>query len=190
MRLPPIPPSELDSEQRHLYEDMKRGIEANFHGFKAIAKNGALLGPWNPWLQFPKYGGPIWELVKALSASPALPKPVREVAALVTGARFHAGYEIYEHCLVAELRGLSDEKIATIIAGQRPADLTRQEALTYDIASALVAGSALPALCYNRAIDAFGEKAATELIFLVALYSMVSMTLNGFDVPVPDNNGT
>ncbi len=63
---------------------------------------------------------------------------------LVTGARFHAGYEIYEHCLVAELRGLSDEKIATIVAGQRPPDLTRQEALAYDIASARVGGSSMP----------------------------------------------
>ncbi len=60
MRLPPIPPSELNSEQRLLYEDMKRGIETSFRGFKAIAKNGALIGPWNPWLQFPRFGRPVW----------------------------------------------------------------------------------------------------------------------------------
>jgi len=152
-----------------------------------MAKNGSLIGPWNPWLQFPKFGRPIWELVKALSSSPALPKPVREVALLVTGASFHAGYEIYSHVLVAELRGLSEEKIATIIAGQRPSDLTRQEAIAYDIASALVTGSALPELCYTRAVDAFGQEAAAELIFLVGLYCMVAVTLNGFDVSVPND---
>ncbi len=130
MRLPLIPPSKLSPEQRPLYEDMKKGIETSFREFKAIGKDGALIGPWNPWLQFPKFGGPVWQLVKALSSSPALPKTVREVALLVTGARFHAGYEIYEHVLVAELRGLSDEKISTIVAGQRPADLTRKLLLT------------------------------------------------------------
>jgi hypothetical protein len=101
---------------------MRRGIETNFKGFKAIAENGELVGPWNPWLHFPKFGGPVWELVKALSTSPSLPKSVREVAVLVTGAQFRSAYEIYAHVLVAEARGLPDDKIATIVAGQRPSD--------------------------------------------------------------------
>ncbi len=61
---------------------------------------------------------------------------MREVAILVTGAKFHSAYEIYAHMAVGELRGLSDEKISTIVAGQRPADLTREEAIAYDVASA------------------------------------------------------
>jgi len=165
---------------------MKKGIETNFQGFKAIAGDGALCGPWNPWLRYPEFGGPVWELVKALSSAPSLPRPVREVAILVTGARFHAGYEIYAHVLVAELRMISEEKIATIIAGQRPADLTRQEAVAYDVASALVTGATLPELCYKQAVSTLGEQAAAELIYLVGLYCMVAVTLNGFDVPVPE----
>jgi 4-carboxymuconolactone decarboxylase len=186
MRLPLIPPAKLNAEQRPLYDDMKKGIETNFKGFKAIGEDGGLIGPWNPWLHYAKIGGPVWELVKALSSSPTLPRPVREVAILVTGAKFHAGYEIYAHVMVAELRGLSDEKIATIVAGQRPVDLTRGEAVAYDVASALVSGGVLPEPCYKAAVTAFGEEAAAELIYLVGLYCMVSVTLNGFDVPVPE----
>ena len=66
------------------------------------------------------------------SLSPKLPKPVREIAILVTGARYHSAYEIYAHVLVAELRGLPDDKINTIISGQRPGNLSRQEAIAYD----------------------------------------------------------
>ena len=110
---------------------------------------------------------------------------MREVAILVTGAKFHSAYEIYAHVLVGELRGLSDEKISTIVAGQRPADLTREEAIAYDVASALVAGP-LPAIVYKSAVAAFGEEATAELIYLVGLYCMVSTTLNGFNVPLPD----
>ncbi len=186
MRLATIPPAELSAAQRPLYDDMKNGIETNFKGFKAIAPDGSLIGPWNPWLRFAKFGGPVWELVKALSTSPTLPRPVREVAILVTGARYHAGYEIYAHVLVAELRHLSDEKIATIVAGQRPVDLTHEESVAYDVASALNAGGTLPELCYKQAVATFGEEAAAELIYLVGLYCMVSVTLNGFDVPVPE----
>ena len=187
MRLPLTPPAKLDLAQRPLYDDMRKGIETNFKGFTAIDGTGTLIGPWNPWLRFAKFGGPVWELVKALSTSPSLPRPVREVAILVTGAKFRAAYEIYAHVLVAELRGLPDEKIATIVAGQRPTDLTREEAITYDVASALVSGGVLPALTYAQAVAAFGEIGTAELIYLVGLYCMVSVTLNGFDVPVPES---
>jgi 4-carboxymuconolactone decarboxylase len=143
-------------------------------------------GRGNPWLHEPKFGKPIWELTKALSFSPSLPKPVREVAILVTGAKFRAAYEIYAHVMLAERRGLSDEKLATIVAGQRPNDLARDEAIAYDVASALVGHGVLPELTYRQAVQAFGEHGAAELIYLVGLYCLVSVTLNGFDVPVPE----
>jgi 4-carboxymuconolactone decarboxylase len=166
---------------------MRQGIETNFKGFKAIRPNGELIGPWNPWLHFPKFGGPVWTLVRALSTSPSLPRSVREVAILVTGARFRSAYEIYAHVLVAEARGLPDEKIATIVAGQRPSDLTREEAVAYDVAAALVSGGLLPELTYWQAVAQFQESGTAELINLIGLYCAVSVTLNGFDVPVPDD---
>jgi 4-carboxymuconolactone decarboxylase len=186
MRLPLMSPSTLSPERRRLYDDMRNGIEANFKGFIAINKAGQFIGPWNPWLHFPKFGGPMWELVKSLSADPKLPRRVREIAILVTGAHFHSAYEIYSHVLVAELRGITDDKIGTIVSGQRPGNLSGEESLAYDLASALVSGGVLPALVYQQAIARFGEEGTAELICLVGLYCMVAVTLNGFDVPVPD----
>ena len=51
MRLPLIPPGELRAEQKPVYDDMRQGIEAHFKGFATIRSDGALMGPWNPWLQ-------------------------------------------------------------------------------------------------------------------------------------------
>jgi alkylhydroperoxidase family enzyme len=186
MRLPLLDDSKLGPEQRKLYDDMRAGIEKNFKGFTAIDADGNLIGPWNSWLRFPKIGGPVWELVKALSTSPTLPRPIREIAILVTGAKFHAAYELYAHVLIAELRGLPDDKIATIIAGQRPNDLSREEALAYDTAATLLSGGVLPDLIYRQAVGLFGEEGTAEFINLVGLYCMVSVTLNGFDVPIPE----
>ncbi|WP_192356047.1 carboxymuconolactone decarboxylase family protein [Mesorhizobium mediterraneum] len=186
MRLPLLSRSDLSPEQRAFYDDMRNGIESKFRGFEAINRDGALIGPWNPWLHFSKFGGPIWELVKALSASPTLPLPVREVAILVTGTHFHAAYELYAHVLVAKARGLPEEIIATIVAGQRPLELTQEETVAFDFASALVSGSNLPELVYRQAVKTFGEDGTAELIYLVGLYCLVSVTLNGFDVPVPE----
>jgi hypothetical protein len=111
---------------------------------------------------------------------------VREVAILVTGARFRASYEIYAHVLTAEQRGLADDVLATIVAGQRPPNLSREESIAYDVASALVRGGVLPELSYRQAVEAFGEQGAAEMIYLVGLYCLVSVTLNGFDVPIPE----
>ncbi len=186
MRLPLLSPAALTAEQKPLYADMKSGIENNFKGFKAIADNGSLIGPWNPWLNFPKFGGPVWELVKALSLSPTLPRPVREIAILVTGTHFHSGYELYAHVLVAEMRGLDDDLIATIVSGQKPASLQGDESVAYDAAYALVNGGVLPEMGYKRLVQHFTLQGAAEFINLVGLYCAVSVTLNGFDVPVPD----
>jgi hypothetical protein len=187
MRLPLVPPAELSAEQRPLYDDMRAGIERSFKGFASVRESdGALMGPWNPWIREAKFGGPVWELTKAIANKPLLPGPVREVAILVTGAHFHAAYELYAHVIVAEQRGLSDEKLACIVAGQRPVDLTREEAVAYDMASALVNGGVLPELTWRQAIKEFGDHGAAELSYLVGLYCMVSVTLNTFDVPVPE----
>ena len=186
MRSVPIPPRDLAADQRPIYDDMKSVIAASFAGIQAIRDDGALTGPWAPWLQWPQFGGPIWELAKALTLSPTLPREVREVAILVTGAKFHAAYEIHAHVLAAEQQGLPDDKIATIVAGQRPADLTADEGAVYDLTAALLAGGGLPELVYRRVVTRFGETATAELIYLVGLYCLVSVTLNGFDVTVPE----
>jgi len=186
MRIPLIPPSLLSAEQKPLYDDMKAGIDGHFKGFKAIGDDGALMGPWNPMIHTPAIGGPVWDLIKSISFNAKLPKPVREVAILVTGASFDAAYELYAHVRVADLVGLSDEKIATIAAGQRPNDLTKEEGVAYDVAAALNGGGTLPEPTYNEAVSTFGQEQTNELIYLISVYSCVSVILNGFDVVVPE----
>ncbi len=66
MRLPILSPADLSAEQKPLYDDMRQGITANFQGFINIRDDGALLGPWNPWIREPAFGKPVWELTKAM----------------------------------------------------------------------------------------------------------------------------
>ena len=93
---------------------------------------------------------------------------------------------LYAHVIAAEMRGLSDDKLAAIVAGQRPGDLTCEEAVAYDVASSLVNDGVLPELTYRQAAKTFGQHSTAELIYLVGLHCLVSVTLNGFNVPVPD----
>jgi 4-carboxymuconolactone decarboxylase len=93
MRLPLIPPAELSPEQKSLYDEMRKGIAGNFNAFKVERKDGALMGPWNPWLHEPAIGKAIWDLTLVMTANASLPDNVRQIAILVVGARFDAAIE-------------------------------------------------------------------------------------------------
>ena len=186
MRLPLIAPADLTPEQKALYDDMRKGIASNFNAFQAVRDDGALMGPWNPWLHEPGIGKAIWDLTLAMTANATLAGIVRQIVILVVGARFDAAYEIYAHIAVAEREGMKPERLATLVADLKPNDLSQDESIAFDVAYKLVRGGTLPEPLYRLAVKTFGQRGTNELIYLVGLYSLVSTTLNGFNVPVPE----
>ena len=189
MRLPPIAPEHLSAEQRDLYDDMAGVIDANFGELTARRRDGALIGPFNGWLHFPSFGRHAWALNRSLWDHRVLPADIHQLVILVTAAKFGARYEICGHEYFAQRAELSDDKIATIAAGERPCDLNRAEAAAYDMAAALNRGGSLPETTYRAAIAVFGETGVAEIVFLVGCFSMVAVTLNAFDASVPGRDG-
>ena len=188
MRLQPIPPSGLNPQQRILFDWIQDLTKGKNRGFAMAREDGAMLGPYNPMLHFPQFGSAVWGVNAALSEHTTLPKPVHELVILVTGARFSARYELYAHEFVAEKAGLSKAKIAALAAGARPGDLTEEESIAFDVATALTRGAQLPESTYQMAISLFGEVGTGELMFLIGFYCLISVVLNGFEVPVPERD--
>ncbi|KAE9362794.1 hypothetical protein N431DRAFT_524567 [Stipitochalara longipes BDJ] len=186
MRCPLLLSSQLSAEQKPLYEDMMVGIKSNFNPvFETYTLDGQLIDPWGAWIQEPAIGGAIWELVKVMTAQAKLKPTVRQLAILVVAGHFNAGYEIYAHGAMAKSQGMSKEKLATVLGGSRPSNLGEEEACAYDISKALTRGGILPEALYRRGFDVLGEYGVRELIYLVGLYHLVSINLNGFDIAVP-----
>ena len=96
---------------------------------------------------------------------------------------------MYAHVAVGGRDGLSVDKLATVCAGQRPGDLTREEATAFDLAMALLDGGVLPSATYNAARDEMGQPAVNELVQIIGLYAFVSITLNAYDVPTEEPQG-
>jgi 4-carboxymuconolactone decarboxylase len=188
MRLPPIAPSDLTDAQRPLFDQMAAGVSAKFQDFTTTRDDGAMLGPWNAWLHDPELGAAFWGSTQALTKAKRIPDAARQVAIIATGAHFGAAYEIYAHSAVARAKhAMTDRRIAALAAGERPDDLDDDEATAHDVAKGLLRGGPLPAPLYERALARFGQAGTNELIYLVGHYCFVSMTLNGFDVPVPQD---
>lgn len=185
MRAPPFPPAEMPSDLRALHDEMSGYVAEHLKGFVSKRNDGALVGPFAPMLRFSDFGRASWTYTKALIDNTRLPKAAHEVAILATGAAFNSRYELYAHERVGEAAGLSPKKVATIAAGQRPADLSEEEQAAYDVAVTLAGGRQLPASTYDRAVRAFGEEQTAELVYLVGGYCLVSLLLNAYDVSVP-----
>ena len=80
------------------------------------------------------------------------------------------------------------ERLATLVADLKPTDLSKDESVAFDFAYALSRGGTLPEPLYRLAVATFGQHGTNELIYLVGLYALVSTTLNGFNVPVPERD--
>jgi 4-carboxymuconolactone decarboxylase len=182
MRLPLLPPFAFSREQKELYDDILRVVTPRFHGFPIQRDDGALIGPFNAMLHFPMFGASAWAFNRALIEKSELPKHIYQLVVLVTGARFGARYEVYAHEIMSQAAGLSAAKIATMAAGERPADLTREEAVAYDLAAALNRGSSLSWGIFRAGREIFGDRGLAEIVFLVGCFCMVSVVLNAYDV--------
>ena len=186
MRLPILPPDKLTPEQTPLYDKFKTQIDGGFTGFKTVREDGALLGPWSVWIHEPKVGEATRVFLDAISTMGRLSDPVKQIAILAVGSRFKAAYEMYAHAAVGGRDGLSADKMAAVCAGQKPTDMTREEATAFNVAMALLDGGVLPGPTYDAARDEMGQPALNELIQIVGLYALVSITLNAYDVPTEE----
>lgn len=183
MRLPLLPLDQLTAEQRALYDRNREQIAQGFTSFRTTTEEGALLGPWGVFLHEPTVGQAHYDTIGAISRLKRLPESAKQVAIIVTGARFKAAYELYAHAATAAAEGMSAAKIATLAAGQRPVDLSPEEACAFDVTSALMEGGVLPDATYAAAKERLGQGALNELVWWIGMYATVSITLNAFDVP-------
>lgn len=83
---------------------------------------------------------------------------------------------------------MTPQRLATLTAELKPDDLSEQESVAYDVAFALSRGGVLPEPLYRLGVSTFGQHGMNELIYLIGLYALVSVTLNGFNVPVPERD--
>ena len=179
-RLAPIRPEAMSDAQRAMYDALLGGKRGS--GMKA--PDGSLIGPFNAMLLNPHVGDRVQKLGEALRFETSLPRQVIEVATLVVGGHWRAQFEWWAHERLAKQAGVSDATIAAIKRGDRPSFTDDAEATAYDVASELYRTQRLGAATYARAVKHFGEAGMFELVALIGYYSLVSILLNGFDVPL------
>jgi 4-carboxymuconolactone decarboxylase len=193
-RISGLSPDRQSVEQRELYDAIlagRRGQGAAIAGRPAGAAGlvdvqGALVGPFNAWLLTPAIGERIQRLGEAIRFASSLPQNVIEVAILVEAREWRAEFEWWAHVRLARRAGVAAEIIAAIHEQREPSFQDQGEAIAWRFSRELLDSRRVSAATYGAARERFGEQGVMELVTLLGYYTLVSMTLNAFEVPLPE----
>jgi 4-carboxymuconolactone decarboxylase len=145
---------------------------------------GTLIGPFNAWVTAPGIGGRIAELGAALRFQSSIERRLLEVAIITVGARWQAEFEWWAHSRMALRHGVSQEAVDAIARGETPA-LPDDERVVYAVARQLVEHGRIDRATYDAAHALLGDRGIVELVTLCGYYTLVSFTLNAFEVGLP-----
>ncbi len=172
-RLPDLDPNRLTPEQKAVYDRIVSG------------PRGRVQGPLRVWLTSPELADKAQALGALCRYGTSLPPRLSELAILVTGAYWQAGFEWYAHAPLAIEAGLAPAAVEAIRVGRAPSLLQADEQAVYRFAHELVHARRVSPPTYAAAVAQFGEKTVVELVAILGYYALVSMTLNAFEVPLP-----
>ncbi|HWE55592.1 MAG TPA: carboxymuconolactone decarboxylase family protein [Acidimicrobiales bacterium] len=172
--------SELGDEGQVLYDSL---VESR--GDHIASGDGALLGPFNAWVQAPRIGSRLAALGSALRYDMALDRKLIELAIITVGSYFKAEFEWFAHSAVARRHGVPEAVISSLAAGQEPACDDFEQRIVYTVASELVRTGGLSEATHREAQGVLPDEQLIELVTLCGYYTLVSFTLNAFDVALP-----
>ncbi len=167
---------ELTPEQRAEYDNIVSG--------RSPREDGTLGGPFDVWLLSPEWSQRVRGLVGMLWERTTLDRGLVELAICITGRHWEANVEWAAHAPRAIEYGIAPEVLDAVFEERRPEFAPEEQLLLYDVCIALHRNRALPEPLYERAVATFGEQGLVEIIGVIGFYTMVSMTLNAFEVPV------
>ncbi len=146
---------------------------------------GSLSGPFRAWLHSPELADRLQHVGAYVRFDNVLPRRLSEFAILITARHWTAQLEWYLHHPMALEAGL-DPALAVAVAEDRaPASLQPDERAIYDFATQLHRSGQVSDAAYEAVRSLFGEQGVVDLIGVCGYYTIVAMTLNVAQVPLP-----
>jgi 4-carboxymuconolactone decarboxylase len=178
--------SRLPLQTREALEDDGREVWDSITASRGsiVTDEGALMGPFNAWVTAPGIGGRLAELGAALRFESSIERRLLEVAIITVGARWRAEFEWWAHSRMALQHGVSQEAVDAIAQDATP-QLPDDERVVHAVARQLVEDGHIDGPTYDAARELLGDRGIVELVTLCGYYTIVSFTLNAFDVALP-----
>ncbi|MBT3361954.1 MAG: carboxymuconolactone decarboxylase family protein [Rhodospirillales bacterium] len=169
-RLPELDPAALTPEQKQVHDSITNG------------PRGGVRGPFAALLHHPGVAEHVQAMGINLRFDGVLPGHLRELAILTTARFWGAEYEWNSHAPIAEKEGLSLDVIDAIAENRTPYFSSDAEKVVSTFCSELHQDHHVSDATYAVATSALSHEGVIELTALCGYYTLISMTLNTFQV--------
>ena len=174
-RIPLPSPDSMTDDQKRVYEKIVSG------------PRGRLVGPLRAALHSPELAERWQALGALLRFGTSLPPRVSELAIVVTARRWNSQIEWHIHAQAARAAGIADAVLDAIQAREMPRFDTRDDEVVYEFSRQLQETGQVDPDLYAEAVARWQAVGVVELTAVIGYYTMVSMTLNAHDIPMPDD---
>lgn len=169
-RLPELDETALSDDQKKVFDAIASG------------PRGTVCGPLRVWLQSPGLAAQAQALGKYARYDSVLPAHLSELAILVTARYWSSGFEWTRHAPIAVQVGVPEQAVEAIARAQRYSFDDPQMQAVFDFAVELHLNKTVSDGAYDAAKAALGLQACVDLVGICGYYTLISMTINVFDV--------
>lgn len=165
----------MSAEQMEVYNAVISGPRGTVVGpLRAALLNPVLADRWQ------KFG-------ETLRYNTGLPKRISELAIIATARRWNSDLEWIIHAKAALEGGLPDDVVTAIQRCESPSFKAQDEAEVYEFARQILETGKVEENTYDQVKARWGDIGVVELTAVVGYYSMVAMTLNAHQIPLPND---
>lgn len=175
-RVNPLDVSGMTPDQRNVYDAISNG------------PRGSVRGPLAVWLHRPKLAQTAQALGAYCRYNTLLPPKLSELAILIVARFWSSEYEWYAHKPIALKAGVAEATVEAIRCHSTPTFDHADERAVYAFVSALQSLKHVPEPLYRETVDELGQGTVIDLVGLVGYYTLISMTLNTFEINPPSEN--
>ena len=173
-RIHPPVPSQLDAAQRQVHDAIVAG------------PRGEVVGPLGVWLWRPELADRAQRLGAYARYGTCLPAELSELAILVAARFWGSEFEWYSHKPLALAAGVPNDAVRAIRTGKSPVLDDPKQAVVYEFCHTLLRDREVDDALYDSAAAALGAAAVIDLVGILGYYSLISLTINAFNVPLPE----
>ncbi len=153
-------------------------------------KRGSMQGPYNVFLRSPELGNLAQQFGAHTRYNSSLPLKLNELAILMVARFWRCEFVWWAHRQIAIDNGLSVALVDLVLGGLAPADLPVEtavpESAVFAFCHELIETRRVSDVTYAALVAQFGEAGVVDLMGTMSYYTLVSMSLNVDQYPLPE----
>jgi 4-carboxymuconolactone decarboxylase len=165
-RMPALKQEDMNDEQKAAAHELISG------------PRGAVFGPFIPLMRSPELMSRLQKVGEYLRYQSALDTRLNEFVMLIVARQWTQQFEWAMHYPLAISAGVKQEILDALADGARPADMSAEEEIAYDVCDELVRTHGLCNATYEKAVQKFGERGVVDMLGLIGYFTTVSMIMN------------